>query len=114
VEALILAAKREARAELLARNRNARKWFRLCSMPAWSGPLAGGPPNCALAARAEFVITRDPDLLELEKPFGIQMLTPRAFLSRLQAGLWHRKGSCKRIRDAQLRITSPIPWRAAL
>jgi uncharacterized protein len=42
---------------------------------------------CALAARAEFVITRDPDLLELEKPFGIQIVTPRAFLSRLQAGL---------------------------
>jgi uncharacterized protein len=42
---------------------------------------------CALAARAEFVITRDPDLLELGKPFGIQILTPRAFLSRLGAGL---------------------------
>jgi putative PIN family toxin of toxin-antitoxin system len=42
---------------------------------------------CALAARAEFVITRDPDLLELEKSFGIQILTPRAFLSGLQAGL---------------------------
>jgi uncharacterized protein len=42
---------------------------------------------CALAARAEFIITRDPDLLELEKPFGIQILTPRSFLSRLQAGL---------------------------
>ena len=42
---------------------------------------------CALAASAEFIITRDPDLLELGKPFGIQILTPRAFLSRLQAGL---------------------------
>ena len=42
---------------------------------------------CALAARAEFIITRDPDLLELEKPFGIQILTPRAFLSRLPTGL---------------------------
>jgi predicted nucleic acid-binding protein len=42
---------------------------------------------CALAARAEFVITRDPDLLDLGKPFGIQILTPRALLSRLQAGL---------------------------
>ena len=36
---------------------------------------------------AEFIITRDPDLLELEKPFGIQIVTPRSFLSRLQAGL---------------------------
>ena len=42
---------------------------------------------CALGARAEFIITRDPDLLELEKPFGIQILTPRAFLSRLPTGL---------------------------
>jgi uncharacterized protein len=43
--------------------------------------------TCALAARAEFIIARDPDLLELEKPFGIQNLTPRAFLGRLQAGI---------------------------
>jgi predicted nucleic acid-binding protein len=49
----------------------------------------GGDPylGCAPAARAEFIITRDPDMLELEKPFGIQILTPRAFLSWFQAGL---------------------------
>jgi predicted nucleic acid-binding protein len=40
---------------------------------------------CALAARAEFIISRDSDLLILEKPFGIQMITPRAFLSRIAA-----------------------------
>lgn len=37
----------------------------------------------ALAARAQCVVTRDPDLLELEKPFGVEMLTPRALLHRL-------------------------------
>lgn len=41
---------------------------------------------CALAARAEFVITRDADLLDLGKPFGVEMVTPRAFLNRLSAG----------------------------
>lgn len=42
---------------------------------------------CALAAKAPFVISRDPDLLILGKPFGIEMITPRAFLSRLAAGI---------------------------
>lgn len=37
----------------------------------------------ALAARAQCLVTRDPDLLDLEKPFGIEMLTPRALLHRL-------------------------------
>jgi len=41
---------------------------------------------CALAARAEFIVSRDPDLLALGKPFGAEVLTPRAFLNRL-AGL---------------------------
>jgi len=40
---------------------------------------------CALAARASFIITRDADLLELGKPFGIEILTPRAFLNRVAA-----------------------------
>ena len=39
---------------------------------------------CALTAKAQFIITRDPDLLDLGKPFGIEMATPRAFLSQLQ------------------------------
>ena len=38
---------------------------------------------CALAAHAEFIISRDTDLLVLRKPFGIEVLTPRAFLSRV-------------------------------
>ena len=38
---------------------------------------------CALAARARFIISRDQDLLDLGKPFGVEIITPRAFLSRL-------------------------------
>lgn len=38
---------------------------------------------CAVAAGAKLVVTLDQDLLALEKPFGIEMLTPRALLSRL-------------------------------
>jgi putative PIN family toxin of toxin-antitoxin system len=38
---------------------------------------------CALAARAKFIVSRDDDLLALEKPFGIQILTPRELLARL-------------------------------
>jgi uncharacterized protein len=37
----------------------------------------------ALAASAQFVIARDPDLTVLEKPFGIDIVTPRQFLTRL-------------------------------
>ena len=42
---------------------------------------------CALGAKAEFIITRDPDLLDLGKPFGAEIVTPRAFLSRIRAGI---------------------------
>jgi len=42
---------------------------------------------CALAAKAEFIVSHDPDLLSLGKPFGIQVLTPRAILTRLHGGL---------------------------
>lgn len=38
---------------------------------------------CALAANARFIISRDPHLLDLEKPFGIAIITPRAFLREL-------------------------------
>ena len=38
---------------------------------------------CALAANAKIIITRDEDLLSLEKPFGIQIVTPRELLLRL-------------------------------
>ena len=40
--------------------------------------------ECALAARAEFIVSRDPRLLELEKPFGIAIVTPRQFLAELK------------------------------
>lgn len=39
--------------------------------------------EAALAARAFLLIARDPDLTELEKPFGIQILTPRQYLAAL-------------------------------
>lgn len=39
---------------------------------------------CALAARAQFIISRDPDLLDLGKPFGIEIVTPRQLLNRLR------------------------------
>jgi putative PIN family toxin of toxin-antitoxin system len=35
---------------------------------------------CALASRSRFLITRDPDLLALGKPFGIQIVTDEQFL----------------------------------
>jgi predicted nucleic acid-binding protein len=38
---------------------------------------------CALAARSKLVISRDQHLLELEKPFGIEIVTPRALLTLL-------------------------------
>jgi putative PIN family toxin of toxin-antitoxin system len=39
---------------------------------------------CALASRAKTIISRDEDLLVLEKPFGIEILTPRQFLARMR------------------------------
>ncbi len=38
---------------------------------------------CALAATADVVVSRDEDLLVLEKPFGIEIVTPRELLRRL-------------------------------
>jgi len=38
---------------------------------------------CALAAGVKIIVSRDDDLLALEKPFGIQILTPRELLTRL-------------------------------
>jgi predicted nucleic acid-binding protein len=37
----------------------------------------------ALAAGAETIIARDTDLTVLERPFGIRILTPRAWLATL-------------------------------
>ncbi len=39
--------------------------------------------GCALAANATFIVTHDPDLLVLEKPFGIEILRPREFLRKI-------------------------------
>lgn len=39
--------------------------------------------EAALAAGARTLIARDSDLTVLQKPFGIEILTPRAWLSRL-------------------------------
>jgi uncharacterized protein len=37
---------------------------------------------CALACGARFLVSKDKDLLALEKPFGIQILRPRQFLAQ--------------------------------
>ena len=41
----------------------------------------------ALAAGAKVIVSLDEDLLALEKPFGIEIITPRQLLSRLQRPL---------------------------
>jgi predicted nucleic acid-binding protein len=38
---------------------------------------------CALAAKAKIIVSRDQDLLVLEKPFGIEIIDPRELLKRL-------------------------------
>lgn len=38
----------------------------------------------ALAASARYLVARDKDLLDLEKPFGIEILTPAEFLRRIE------------------------------
>jgi putative PIN family toxin of toxin-antitoxin system len=38
---------------------------------------------CALAAGAKVIVSRDDDLMALEKPFGIQIITPRELLAKL-------------------------------
>ena len=37
---------------------------------------------CALARGAKTIISKDSDLLVLEKPFGIEILTPQQFVAR--------------------------------
>ncbi len=39
---------------------------------------------CALASRAEFIVTKDMDLLAMEKPFGVEIVTPRELYRRLE------------------------------
>ena len=38
----------------------------------------------AVAARAQFIVAYDPDLLDLENPYGIACVTPRRFLSSVR------------------------------
>lgn len=38
---------------------------------------------CALAADARIIVTRDEDLLSLQEPFGIEIISPRELLRRL-------------------------------
>ncbi len=40
---------------------------------------------CALACGAKTIISKDNDLLVLEKPFGIEILTPPEFLARCRS-----------------------------
>ena len=57
-------------------------------------PLAGvvRDPNddmviaCAIAAGADYVVTRDKDLLSLATYEGIRMVTPRQFLDLIEGG----------------------------
>ncbi len=39
--------------------------------------------EAALAAKAPLLLARDADLTVLQKPFGVEIVTPRQFLSRL-------------------------------
>lgn len=41
-------------------------------------PLLG----CALACGAKIIVSKDKDLLVLDKPFGVEILHPRQFLAR--------------------------------
>lgn len=38
---------------------------------------------CALAAQASYIVTYDKDLLNLEKPFGIEIILPAEMLRRM-------------------------------
>lgn len=38
---------------------------------------------CALGAKAKLIVSRDQDLLSLEKPFGIEIIQPRELLWRM-------------------------------
>lgn len=68
-------------------------WLRLKAQWVEPAPLGKGRSRdveddpflaCALAARAKYVVTRDNDLLDLGKPFGIEMITPAGLLAWLR------------------------------
>ncbi|MBI4325570.1 MAG: PIN domain-containing protein [Chloroflexi bacterium] len=69
-----------------------RNWYFRFARLVGAAPL--GPPRsrdanddpflaCALGARAACIVSGDPDLLVLRKPFGVEIITPRTLLSRL-------------------------------
>ena len=70
-------------------------WFTgIRSSTLWVTPEPLGHPVCrdanddkfieaALAANAHVPIARDLDLTDLQKPFGVEIVTPRQFLARL-------------------------------
>jgi uncharacterized protein len=72
-----------------------KPWLKLMRTSAlWVTPVRLREPVCrdrhddkfieaALAAGVRTLIARDADLTVLQKPFGIEILTPRAWLSRL-------------------------------
>jgi predicted nucleic acid-binding protein len=39
---------------------------------------------CALANPSKIIVSKDHDLLDLEKPFGIEILTPSVFVARFR------------------------------
>jgi putative PIN family toxin of toxin-antitoxin system len=39
--------------------------------------------GCAIGASAKYIVTFDHDLLDLEKPFGIEILKPEKFLKQI-------------------------------
>jgi putative PIN family toxin of toxin-antitoxin system len=39
---------------------------------------------CALSSNAQYIVSFDKDLLSLGKPFGIEILTPAAFLAKFE------------------------------
>jgi uncharacterized protein len=41
---------------------------------------------CALASGAKIIVSHDKDLLALEKPFGIEVMKPSAFVARFKVG----------------------------
>jgi putative PIN family toxin of toxin-antitoxin system len=75
--------------------RDPSPWLEAFQLSAtWVSPTPFGEPICrdrkddkfieaALAAESCLLIARDHDLTILEKPFGISILTPRAFLAML-------------------------------
>ena len=41
---------------------------------------------CALSAKASFIVSSDQDLLQLKKPFGIEVIHPSKFIARYELG----------------------------